>query len=176
VLIEKPIGVQLQSEEEFMRAGERIGGTAPQPAAQHFANSVTKLLATDEVRDYSHLRNDFRLIEVARLIQFTRVPENTLDCLLHSLAIQRLPVRTRVKGICRRETGEVFCGGSSSENGRVVRERIDQYRREFRGGVEGAVKVDSSDFGDDAGHKLAHTRQVVLACRPDSGAVWPVRL
>src|SRR5206468_11978106 len=32
VLIEKPVDVQLQSEEEFLRAGERIGGAPPQPA------------------------------------------------------------------------------------------------------------------------------------------------
>src|ERR1035441_454828 len=82
IWIEEPIHVQVQSEEEFLDNGKRVGGAPPQPAAVKFAESINKLLAGNEVRPYAHLRKDFRLVEVAAVMQFKQASAASLEYLL----------------------------------------------------------------------------------------------
>lgn len=174
ILIRKPINVQLQSEEEFLSNGRRVGGAPPQPAAVKFTESITKLLATNEVPDYARLRNDFRMIEVAKVMQFKNVSPEPLRYLLYECALRELPVRTKVGGIRRRENGEATCDAQVAEshaaNGEstVTSEHIERYAQEFRGGVEARVDISPLDCREDSSGELERLRQRMrksrLAC------------
>jgi hypothetical protein len=173
VLIQKPVEVQLQSEEEFLDRGERVGGAPPQPAAKHFAEALTNLLATDTRPEYSRLRNDFRVIEVVQLLRFVRAGSGRLVYLLHKYPLGVAPVTARVRGVRRQETGEATCGGLSVAEGATA-ETVVRYRRDFRGGVEVRIAIDSSDFAQSG--QLAAVRRGILAARPaDSRSSWVFR-
>lgn len=159
--IEKPIQVQLQSEEEFLQDGRRVGGASPQPAAVKFTEAVTRVLATNEVANYAHLRNDFRLIEAMRLLAYAKVPPDSLNFLLEACPLRHLPVRDRVTGIRRAESGEATCGSSPAASMVAGAGYIERYRQEFRGGVEAPVEIEAVDFRADRAGELAQLRQRV---------------
>lgn len=166
VLIQKPVEVQLQSEEEFLRHGERIGGAPPQPVAKRFADAFTEFLATDTKPEYSRLRNDFRVIEVAQVLRFVGAGADRLTYLLNEHPLLVVPVRQRVRGVRRQEAGEATCSGLSVSNAAAT-ETIVRYRRDFRGGVEAGIAVDSSAFSrSDA---VVGVRRAVLDARPSGG-------
>jgi len=169
VLIEKPVQVQLQSEEEFLRRGERVGGAPPQPSARRFAEALTNLLATDTRPEYSRLRNDFRVIELAQLLRFVDAGAGRLTYLLGGYPLSAVPVMVRVRGVRRQETGEATCGGLSVAESAVA-ETVVRYRRDFRGGVEARVVVERSDFSPST--QLTAVRRAVLAARPNAMRSW----
>lgn len=173
VLIQKPVEVQLQSEEEFLRRGERVGGAPPQPAAKRFADALTRFIATDSDPEYSRLRNDFRVIELAQLLRFTGAGADRLTYLLHEHPLTKMPVKERVRGVRRQEAGEATCGFSVSASS--VTETIVRYRRDFRGGVEARVSLDLSDFVRSGA--VLGVRHAALAARPSDGrSGWVFRV
>jgi len=181
VLIANPIGVQLLTEEEFFERGERTGSAPAHPAAAGFAESITELLAGDEIEDYARLRADFRLIEMARVMRFRQVPSAALSFLLQGCPIDRVSIPTRVAGIRRDDWGQAVCESrieEAVEGGRrtlKLTDKVESYRREYRGGVEASVRVERSDFGWKASDEIAQLRQQVWASRPSAEAmVWEI--
>ena len=182
IWIEEPIHVQVQSEEEFLDNGKRVGGAPPQPAAVKFAESINKLLAGNEVRPYAHLRNDFRLVEVAAVMQFKQASAASLEYLLRDCPLRRLDTPSKVGGIRRQENGEAVCDGRVAvvRHGGSVRETlnrsVDRYRSEYRGGVEAAVSISGSDFNIAPNKAVAGFRQRVWASRASGDlSHWQIR-
>lgn len=61
VLIQKPVGIQVLTEKEFLdRTGHRLGATTASAEAQTFAQRVTQLLMSRTVPRYDTLVEDFR--------------------------------------------------------------------------------------------------------------------
>lgn len=180
VWIRNPILVQVQSEEEFLQSGQRISAGPPHPAAVKFAASVTDLLATDDVPRYSRLRSDFRLVEVARLMRYQKVPVEQLRYLLSEAPLGSVPAPSKVGGIRREESGEAVCDVRMIEHtgprGRAVemREDVVHYRQEFRGGVDADVKIEATDFGRTRDTSLAQLAGRVMRSRPQAAAAWGV--
>lgn len=173
VMIEKPVEVQVQSEEEFLQQGERVGGAPPQPAAQRFAESLTAILAADSRPEYSCLKNDFRLIELAQLLRFVDAGAGRLTYLLREYPLAVASVTARVRGVRRQESGEATCGGLAAGK-EAAPETVVRYRRDFRGGVEARINVESSDFIQSG--ELKAVRRAVLAARPSGGhSAWAFR-
>jgi hypothetical protein len=180
VWIRSPIQVQVQTEEEFLQAGQRVSGGPPHPAAVKFAASVTDVLETDGVPQYSRLRSDFRLVEVARLIRVRGVPEEQLRYFLSESPLSVVPAPSKVGGIRREESGEAVCDARVIEyagpRGRAaeLREDVVHYRQEFRGGVEAAVEIGPADFGRAADAGLARRAAEVVRSGPVAAAAWTI--
>jgi hypothetical protein len=167
VFIDKPVKVQLQSEEEFLRDGRRVGSAPSQPAAVRFTEAVTRALDTDEITDYTHLRNDFRLIEAAVLMAHIGVNHEVLGYLLGECPLQLARPVERVSGIMRRESGEAACG-SALTPGPKISTLLTRYQQEFRGGVEARVAVTAADFVRDAAQELSRLRRRIRDGAPGS--------
>jgi hypothetical protein len=82
VLILKSVQVQLLTEQAFLdRTGQHTGSAPASAVAEHFAQLVTQLLATNQIHPYAQLHNDFRVIEVTQLLRFKQVPPHSLPFL-----------------------------------------------------------------------------------------------
>jgi hypothetical protein len=182
VLIDKPVGVQLLTEQAFLdRPGRRTDAAPASPVAEHFAQGITDLLASDQVEPYVQLRNDFRLIEVAQLFRHQQVPATGFNYLLYEHKLTEVKTPSFVVGIRREEQGEVVCNGEVSEQqtarGTLVssKEQVHSYHFTSRGGVEAKVEIVPTHFGEGPDGLLADLRTRVRASRPSTRAlVWEI--
>lgn len=173
IAIVKPVGVQLLTEQEFLdRTGKRTGAAPASPLAERFAQTVTELLARNQLRHYAQLRQDFRMIEVAQLLRFKRVPPQSLRYFLQDYPLTEVQTPTFVGGIRREERGEVVCDSEISER-RVAQgvsigsaERVQRYHLTSRGGVEAKVQVAREHFVEERSGTLADLRRRVETSRP----------
>lgn len=182
VLILRPVEVQLLTEREFLdQAGRRQGAAPASPAAERFAGSITRLLATTARDDYTRLVQDFRLVEVAQLLRWRGLPAARLQYLLADYPLTEVSVPRFVGGIRREERGEMVCDTAISEQqlpqGTRVssRQRVARYHYVSRGGVEARVRLRRAHFVPARAGALARLRQRVLASRPSPRAIlWPI--
>jgi hypothetical protein len=182
VLILRPVGVQLLTEQEFLnRAGQRASTSPAAPLATHFAQAITELLATNQLRHFAQLRNDFRVIEVAQLLRFKQVPAQSLGYFLEDYPLTEVAVPAFVGGIRREERGEVVCQNQITERrvpeGKLIgsAEQVKRYHFISRGGVEAKVQLAPEHFVEERSGVLADLRRRVLASRPSTHALlWPI--
>jgi hypothetical protein len=182
IWVRHPIQVQVQCEEELLSNGRRVSAGPPHPAAAEFTRSLTDLLASDEVPRYSGLKNDFRVLEIAKILRLKGASAESLRYLLRDCPLSRVATPTKVGGIRREESGDAVCDarvsvvsgprGSRTETS----ESVVHYRNEFRGGVEASVKVEESDFGRGGASWPARLASAALAARPGAGAAWVFRV
>lgn len=183
VIILRPVGVQLLTEREFLdQRGERTHGEKATPQAEQFAQQITDLLETNKIRNYSQLRNDFRVIEVAKLLRFKKVAPGFLRFLLYDYQLSEVSVPSYVGGIHREEHGEAVCENQITEShvpqGIQVsaKAQISGYHLSSRGGVEAKVKLSPRQFIEDEGGHLAELRRRVRSSRPDpTSLAWTIR-
>ena len=169
-LVRHAVNVQVLSEEEFLARGKRTGGGPPRPDAAAFCQAITQVLAGDEIPEYVHLRNDFRLVELAKLMRFKQASESSLDYLLRGCPLAVVDVPSAFGGVRRDESGEAVCESVVSRS-RGVSEKLSRYRREFRGGVEVLVELSSTDFAPKPAASAVAAR--VMRSRPRGGvAAW----
>lgn len=177
VYIQHPVNVQLQTEQEFLRGGIRVGAAPAGAPAMEFAKAVTERLGTDDVPAYVRLRGDFRVVELGKLLRFRNVSPTSLNYLLHECPMRAVPAPKWVGGIRRLESGEAVCDvqvrevRTSTGLRTSTSETVHRYRREFRGGVGADVVVTAADFGQAGGGRLARLRQDIIRARPSAGAV-----
>lgn len=182
VLILKPVGVQLMTEQEFMtRKGQRTGSAPASPQAKRFSERMTKLLAENEIQRYSRLVQDFRVIEVGQLLRFKQVPAESLGYFLRKYPLSEVSIPKYVGGIRREEQGEVVCGAEITERrvrrGTQVRsvEKVQQYQFRSRGGVTARVSLVPKQFTEEKSGVLAKLRRRVREARPSADTIiWPV--
>ena len=171
----RPIGVQLLTEQEFLnRRGERSGATQADPAAQQFADAVTALLESDKVPRYAQMVHDFRVIEVARLMRFCGILQESISFLLWNHELKRVAVPTLVGGVQREEQGKTVCQATVTQTATAIQYEAStsQYRYEYRGGVEAKVEVAEADVRPGA---LDPLRRRVLDAKPSAEAVsWKI--
>jgi len=183
VWIRKPVHVQLLTERQFLDAsGKSTGSAAADPAADEFARSISKILLTNEVAPYIQLRNDFRLIELARIIRYKQVPAEELGYLLRDHPIPAENVPSYVGEIRREERGEVVCEShvaqqdAGSHQALVHSVQTQQYHHRSRGGVSAAVPVQHPDFNADVLPVLEHVQRRVRDSRPAASEFfWEIR-
>lgn len=176
VHIAKPVHVQLQSEQEFLSRGRRVGGTEPQPNAKEFARAVTNVLAGDEYPDYVHLRNDFRIIEVGAVMRARGIPAAGLSYLLHQCPMRAEAAVGQLPGVHREVTEEAICA-VHRDGERVVGKTIARATYSYRGGVDAGVAVRPADFHVAKTGVLLALRNRVLESRPSPAAIaWRVPL
>src|SRR5207249_12029389 len=123
------------------------------PNAARVAQSLTRLLEGNDNPEYSRLRNDFRLSELAKVLAFKEVGTEFFNYLLKDFKMREVETKKFVTGIRRVETGQVVCNGEVGESrGKVDATRLElsNYKNDFRGGVEGDVKVEAHDFSRPA--------------------------
>jgi len=178
VLIRKPVAVQVLTEKELLdRRGKRTGAAPASAEARSFAEQVTRLLASQTVARYAALVNDFRLIELAKLLAYAKVPERHLDYLLHDSPLPEVHVPTVVSGIFREERGQVACEGTITKvaTGLHYEQRVHQYSYAYRGGVEARIDLSPEQFVTEPSGPLAQLRSRALASRPSKQAlVWRI--
>jgi hypothetical protein len=172
--IDKAVNVRLLSEEEFLNNGERVGGAPPQPQAKIFAESITKVLSTDEVPQYVMLRNDFRLIEVAKLIRFKQVRETALLYFLQESPLSIVDIPHQVRGVRRTDSSDATWDmrlDLNAEN-RVINRKSSQ---SYRGGVEVDIPIEPIAFVSEAQSRLEEIRQRIRKSRPSGDTVtWEI--
>lgn len=182
VLILKPVGVQLLTEQEFLdRAGKRTGAAPASPLATRFAQVITELLASNQMSHYAQLRQDFRVIEVAQLLRFKRVPAQSLRYFLQDYTLTEVEIPRFVGGIRREERGEVVCDSQIIEKqvlqGKLIEstERVKRYHFISRGGVEANIHLAPEHFVEERSGVLADLRRRVRASRPSVRALlWSI--
>jgi hypothetical protein len=181
VHIQHPVGVQLLTEQEFLRDGTRVGAAPPEAAAVEFTKSMTQVLGANDVPEYVRLRGDFRLVELGKLLRFRDIPPAALSYLLTDCPMREVPAPKWVGGVRRQESGEAICHVQVSEeqtstgSRTSTSESIRRYRREFRGGVEVSVAVTAADFGKAGDRRLGGLYEDVLRSRPSPESVtWAV--
>jgi hypothetical protein len=180
-LIERPIAVQLMTEQALFDAKRRNVGAAPAPPpVQEFAKLVTGALLRGEYA--VELVQDFRLVELAKLLAFQGIPADSLPYLLHEHALEPADVPEFVGGVRREEAGEIVYENRVTDKptaGGVLlrsRESVRSYRINLRGGIDADARVAPDDFTMATDGRLAFLRRVVRQSRPSKGAlVWPVR-
>jgi hypothetical protein len=172
-LIRRPVEVQLLTERQYHDAGGAPRGAAPPtPVAEDFASAVTALLASGGGGAYQALRNDFRLIELARLVRLRDVPAPALDYLLHEHPLARVETPSYVAQVRREDTVRAICGGTVTEERRngTVRVRLVEAEHthglRFVGGVEAAVEVRHTDVAPPGDSRLASLATRVRRSRP----------
>jgi hypothetical protein len=174
VWIEKPVNVQLLTEEEFLQDGRRIGGAEAQPNAREFARSITRVLAGNDVPDYVRLRNDFRIVEAAATVHYKKVPAESLSFLLNDCPLRAVPPFGEVGGVRRVATDEAVCEVRMA-SGRVTGEVVGRSQLIYRGGVEVGVPVRSEDFLAARDGRLAKLARAIQASRPSpDSVVWQI--
>lgn len=183
VLILRPVDVQLLTEREFFdRTGRRTGAEPAVAEAEQFVRLVTeRVLATGAVREYAHLRSDFRVLEAAKLLRFKQVTPDRLRYLLEAHPQRSVTVPTYVGGIRRTEQGEATCEATITERATStstavgVKERLERYEYRSRGGVEAKLEVVIADFRPERTGHLSKLLAEVRASRPSERAmVWPI--
>lgn len=176
--IRKPVGVQVLTEKEFLdRTGKRTGATTAGAEAQRFSEQVTRLLASQTVPRYAAIVNDFRIIELTKLLCYEKIPERSLAYLLHDFPLLEVQVPTVVGGISREEHGQVVCEGAVTKvaTGLQYQQRVQKYSYEYRGGVEARIELSPEQFVTEPSGLLAQLRPRVLASRPSKHAlVWQI--
>jgi hypothetical protein len=184
VLIVRPVGAQLLTEQQFFsRTGQQTRSAPAPPEAEEFVRLVTqRLLATNEVPRYAALRNDFRVIEVAKLLRFKAVAADHLRYFLQDHELQAVSVPAYVGGIRREERGEATCDATVTEQrmqaSKVLHlnERVSRHHYSSRGGVEAKVQLSSEEFVPEHSGRLAQLRARARASRPSADAVvWPIQ-
>jgi hypothetical protein len=182
VLILKPVEVQLLTEQAFLdKTGRRTGAAPASPPAEQFAHLITQFLATHHAPHWTHLRSDFRVIEVGRLLRFQQVPAASLRYLLHEHRLTDVPVPAFVGGVRREERGDVVCASQITERqgpkGKRLEshEQIQQSHRTFRGGVEVQISLTADHFIQERSGVLSALRRQVRVSRPSPHTLlWPI--
>jgi len=177
VRILAPTGVQLLTEQEFLdRRGERTGATEATPEAQEFAAQVTAALAGGKIPRYVRLVNDFRVVELAKLMRYMEVPVRQLAYFLESYDLEDVDAPRFVGGIIRKDEGMAICDAAITERPGAIECQQSQttYRYEYRGGVEVRIELQSNDIRE-ADSELSLLRDRILTSRPTRKAVsWDV--
>ncbi len=179
IWIEKPIGAQVLTEEEFLdRNARRTGSKPAEGAALLFVRAVSSLLAEAALPQYAALRGDFRLIEAAKLVALLGTPAGALGYFLSEHVIRQEKVPAFVGGLWRDESGEITCentitekamtGGTSYESHTALR----KYRQRVRGGVEAQIRIASHDMRKSNGELGNVLRRVREAKPSKDAAVW----
>jgi hypothetical protein len=180
VWIRKPVHVRLMAEQEFLAStGEKRGKADPDPAASEFAREVSRLLRTNDFTPYVELRNQFRLIELAAVLCFKKVPADRFAYLLDEHRLSQAEVPEYIGEIRREERGEVVCetqvATQTTATGRSLKSnsRLQVYHYQSRGGVEAKVQVQSADFARaETGDALVKR---VLTSRPSEHSLtWTI--
>ena len=179
--IEKPVGVQVLTEEEFLdQRAHRTGGKPAEGAPLRFARAVSGLLAEGTLPQYAALRGDFRLLEAAKVVALLAQPVIGLAYFLneHVLRVEKVP--KFVGGLRREESGEVTCDNTVSEKAErdgtsyEARERMRRYHHQVRGGVEASVPIAKRDVRAASG-ELGGVLDRVRKAKPSAdAAVWTV--
>jgi hypothetical protein len=179
--IEKPVGVQVLTEQEFLdQRAHRTGSKPAEGAALRFARAVSGLLAEGTLPQYAALRGDFRLLEAAKVMALMAHPVIGLAYFLseHTLRAEKVP--QYVGGLRREESGEVTCDNPVTERAEPggmsyqAQESTRRYHRQVRGGVEASVSIAARDVRATSG-ELADVLDRVRKAKPsDDAAVWTV--
>lgn len=172
--IRHPVGVQLMSEEEFLNDGRRVGGAPPRPEAMGFCASITRVLAGNDSVSHARMRQDFRVIELARLFVYKQVDPGRFRYLLDTFPLSRKEAPARIPGVRRDEVGTIHCGLTTSATGNEdasfgTESRVERFRHEYRGGVEASISVAPLDFVTGEAY-LDAVRQLARRCQNDQFA------
>jgi len=179
--IEKPVGVQVLTEQEFLDArAHRTGSKPAEGAALRFSRAVSGLLAEGTLPQYASLRGDFRLLEAAKVMALLARPVIGMAYFLneHMLRVEKVP--EFVGGLRREESGEITCDNTVTEkaepDGRSyhARESIRSYRHLVRGGVEASVLIAKQDVRATSGELGGVLDRVRQAKPSEDAAVWTV--
>jgi hypothetical protein len=180
--IEKPVAVQVLTEEEFLdQRAHRTGSKPAEGPALRFAHAVSGLLAEAALPQYASLRGDFRLLEAAKVMALLAQPVAALAYFLneHVLRVEKVP--KFVGGLRREESGEITCDNTVSEKAEagsvsyVARERTRSYRHQVRGGVEASVTIAKQDVRAAGGGELGGVLDRVRQAKPSADAAfWTV--
>lgn len=173
-----PVGVQLLTEQEFRdQQGRRVGATEASADAQTFSAQVTRLLGSTQVWRYMELVNDFRIIEVARLMRFVEIEDARLKYFLEEHRLDSIDVPQVLPGVEREEHGSATCEATSKRVAQGVEfsQRTENYQHTYRGGVEARVVVDGPAFAPKESCDLIGVRDSIMAARPNIRSVsWTV--
>jgi hypothetical protein len=175
-LIRHPVNVQVLTERRLHdRAG--VKGAEPDAAADRFAHGVTNLLAQAGRKAYQEVRNDFRVIELARLMAYQNVPRERFAYLLEEHIHEQVEVPRYVTGVRRTERSEVTCGGEVDDSGDGLRasSRVVRAQRDYRGGVEARIEISREHVARSATGSLGLLAKRIAASRPSAAAVtWEI--
>lgn len=184
VLILKPVEAQLLTERQFLDNKARVTGAAPSPPeVDRFARLVTEqLLATNDAEAYTHLRQDFRVIELATLLRTMNVPAEDLRYLIAEHSLRLVGIPRRVGGIRRDERTVATCDTVITERetaGSAVLQAVEETRRAVRGsrgGVLAQVQIEPKELEVERAGRLASLRERVRTSRPAGDAIaWAIR-
>lgn len=147
----------------------------------HFTRLVSDLLATAPTGPYAQLRNDFRIIELSKLITMRGLPATSLRYLLAEHALSAVTVPRFVGGVRRAEQGEIVCDSTIIERpgpkGSLVQAQshVRRYHHTARGGVEVQLTFAPAQFVEERAGVLEPLRRQVRAARPAPRAlVWRI--
>jgi hypothetical protein len=180
VAIERPVGVQLLTEQEFLKNGERVGSAEATPLARQWAAHVTEALAA--LTWAPSMVSDFRTIELTTLFRYMNVPPEALVYWLRRHTVENVHIPRFVGGIRRTEQGELVCEHKVQETQRQNRievsaeQELATYRLEYRGGVTADVRIERNQLAGGQAGRVAHTVDRVMASRPGTDSfVWSFR-
>lgn len=149
VRILRPVGVQVLTERSMLKDGRLEKAGPPDPSAEAFAQEVTRAFEPEETArpEYKALRNDFRLIEMARAVK-ARGMSADLDYLLREHRPEPVSIPRWVSGIQRVDTTEVTCAGTVRETERELTRSADvrHLSSSYRGGVDAGVDTPAEQF------------------------------
>lgn len=174
VLIKHPIEVQVLTEQQMRQAG--VNGASPE--AEAFTQALTRLLAAGTRREYIELRNDYRVIEVGRILRVKSAPDALLGYLLHEHRHETIFVPELVVGVKRTDRVTAVCGGNVEATPRSITatSNVRQIEKSYRGGVDAGVRVDPASFST-APSRFDSLRQQVARARPtDDALAWELML
>jgi hypothetical protein len=170
--------MQVLTEKAFLdRTGQRTGATAAGTKAQRFAEQVTRLLTSLSVPRRARLVGDFRVIELAKVLHYERIPVESLVYLLHHYPLAEVHVPTVVGGIFHDEQGQVVCERTFKKvaTGLLYKQRVQRYSYGYCGGVEARGELSTAQFSPDSSGILATLVSRVRAARPaDHALVWQI--
>jgi hypothetical protein len=179
--IQKPVGVQVLTEQEFLDSkAHRVGGKPAEGSAVKFAAAMTGLLESGELPQYASLRGDFRLIEAAKLAPLLGVESDAIVYYLNDHVVRKEKVPAYVGGLWREETTEFTCQNKVEEipdsEGVTYQTRADIRRSRQRvvGGVEASIPIAAKDVRP--GHnQLSAVMTRVREARPAADtAIWTI--
>jgi hypothetical protein len=178
VLIERPVEVQVLTERRLPGSTEAETPSSPDDDAEQFAHGVTERLLAGDRREYLELRNDFRIIEVGRLLRFREVPPDGFAYLLADHQYEPVDVPQFVVGIRRSQDATVVCGGTVTVAEGMIRGESHGWsqRLAYRGGVDAGVETPPSQFKLEPAGRFAALREQVLLSRPSPDTLtWSIR-
>ncbi len=159
VRIREPVGVQLLTEQEFRSStGVREGVAKPTKEATEYAANVTRMLSETPPERYQQLVGDFRLIEVAKLLDYLGAPKSRLDYLLNTHRIEMVDVPEQVPGVWREASSRTQCSAQlvAQAGGVGLRENIREHTVKYRGGVDAEVETPPASFESKPGSVEPH--------------------